>query len=272
VPAGKKIEHQGIKVELVGQVGMFSAETLLNLIELEYLSDKSLHPFTSLTRELEIAGTLTEDKTFDYEFAKMEKEFDTYDGAHARLRYFVRVKIIRGYGGTVTKEMDFKVENYNDPPTENNPIKMEVGIEDCLHIEFNYAKEKYWMDDVILGTIDFRLVRIKIKYMELQLIRRETTGAGKDVLVDNDVCAKFEIMDGAPVRGESGFSSLLDSVGELVPIRLYLSPIKLHPSLTNVHNKFSVKHMLNLVLVDEEERRYFKQHEIQIMRKNPETA
>jgi len=246
VPAGKKIEHQGIKVELVGQV--------------EYLSDKSLHPFTSLTRELEIAGTLTEDKTFDYEFAKMEKEFDTYDGAHARLRYFVRVKIIRGYGGTVTKEMDFKVENYNDPPTENNPIKMEVGIEDCLHIEFNYAKEKYWMDDVILGTIDFRLVRIKIKYMELQLIRRETTGAGKDVLVDNDVCAKFEIMDGAPVRGE------------LVPIRLYLSPIKLHPSLTNVHNKFSVKHMLNLVLVDEEERRYFKQHEIQIMRKNPETA
>lgn len=28
-------------------------------------------------------------------------------------------------------------------PEINNSIKMEVGIEDCLHIEFEYAKSKY---------------------------------------------------------------------------------------------------------------------------------
>jgi len=28
------------------------------------------------------------------------------------------------------------------PPDINNVIKMEVGIEDCLHIEFEYNKSK----------------------------------------------------------------------------------------------------------------------------------
>lgn len=65
-------------------------------------------------------------------------------------------------------------------PTDiNNSIKMEVGIEDCLHIEFEYNKSKYHLKDVIVGKIYFLLVRIKIKTMELAIIRRETTGAGR---------------------------------------------------------------------------------------------
>lgn len=56
---------------------------------------------------------------------------------------------------------------------------MEVGIEDCLHIEFEYNKSKYHLKDVIVGKIYFLLVRIKIKTMELAIIRRETTGAGR---------------------------------------------------------------------------------------------
>ncbi len=41
--------------------------------------------------------------------------------------------------------------------------------------------------------------------------------------------------------------------------RLFLSPYDLTPTYKLVHNKFSVKYYLNLVLVDEEDRRYFKQ-------------
>lgn len=41
--------------------------------------------------------------------------------------------------------------------------------------------------------------------------------------------------------------------------RLYLSPYDLSPSYKDVHNKYSVRYFLNLVLVDEEDRRYFKQ-------------
>jgi len=37
--------------------------------------------------------------------------------------------------------------------------------------------------------------------------------------------------------------------------RLYISPYDLSPTYSEVHNKFSVRYFLNLVLVDEEDRR-----------------
>ena len=35
---------------------------------------------------------------------------------------------------------------------------MEVGIEDCLHIEFEYERGAYHMHDTVLGRIHFLLV------------------------------------------------------------------------------------------------------------------
>ena len=52
-----------------------------------------------------------------------------------------------------------------------------------------------------MGRIYFLLVRIKIKHMELSIIRRETTGAPPNQYNESETITKFEIMDGAPVRG-----------------------------------------------------------------------
>ncbi|KAF5835363.1 vacuolar protein sorting-associated protein 26-domain-containing protein [Dunaliella salina] len=90
--------------------------------------------------------------------------------------------------------------------------QMEVGIEDCLHIEFEYDRARYHLQDVVVGKIYFLLV--------------------------------------SP---------------------LYLSPYDLSPTYKDVHNKYSVRYFLNLVLVDEEDRRYFKQQEITLYRKRPPT-
>jgi vacuolar protein sorting-associated protein 26 len=117
---------------------------------------------------------------------------------------------------------------------------MEVGIEDCLHIEFEYNRSKYHLKDVVIGKIYFLLVRLKIKHMEIEIRKRESTGSGSDLYNESETITKFEIMDGAPVRGES------------VPVRLFLSGFDLTPTYRNVNNKFSVKYYLNLVLVDEE--------------------
>ena len=38
-------------------------------------------------------------------------------------------------------------------------LQMEVGIEDCLHIEFEYDKSKYHLKDTVVGKIYFLLVR-----------------------------------------------------------------------------------------------------------------
>lgn len=106
-----------------------------------------------------------------------------------------------------------------------------------------------------MGKIYFLLVRIKIKHMEIAIIKKETTGIGQNTYNDNENIAKYEIMDGAPVRGES------------IPIRLFLAGYDLTPTMKDINKKFSVRYYLNLVLVDEEERRYFKQQEIILWRK-----
>ena len=55
------------------------------------------------------------------------------------------------------------------------------------------------------------------------------------------------------------FPRLHSVPGESIPIRLFLSGYDLTPTMRDINKKFSVRYYLNLVLVDEEERRYFKQ-------------
>lgn len=171
-----------------------------------------------------------------------------------RLRYFLRVTIVRRLTDIV-KELDIAVHTLSSYPEMNSSIKMEVGIEDCLHIEFEYNKSKYHLKDVIVGKIYFLLVRIKIKHMEIAIIKKETTGSGPGMSNENENIAKYEIMDGAPVRGES------------IPIRVFLAGYDLTPTMRDINKKFSVRYYLNLVLMDTEDRRYFKQQEITLWRK-----
>ncbi|KAF8009427.1 hypothetical protein BT93_J0422 [Corymbia citriodora subsp. variegata] len=223
---GKKVEHIGVKIELLGQI----------------------------VRELDVPGELYERKTYPFEFSTVEMPYESYNGVNVRLRYILKATISRNIVGNIVESQDFVVRNYTPLPAINNSIKMEVGIEDCLHIEFEYNKSKYHLKDVIIGKIYFLLVRIKIKNMELEIRRRESTGSGHNTYVETETLAKFELMDGTPVRGES------------IPIRLFLSPYELTPTYRNINNKFSVKYYLNLVLVDEEDRRYFKQQEMTVYR------
>ncbi|XP_063957273.1 vacuolar protein sorting-associated protein 26B-like [Lytechinus pictus] len=238
---GKKLEHQGIRIEFVGQIEL-------------YYDRGNHHEFTSLVKELARPGELTQSTSYPFEFLNVEKPYESYTGANVRLRYFLRVTITKRLTDTV-REMDLVVHTLSHYPEVNSSIKMEVGIEDCLHIEFEYNKSKYHLKDVIVGKIYFLLVRIKIKHMELAIIKRETTGSGPNTFNENETIAKYEIMDGAPVRGES------------IPIRLFLSGYELTPTMRDVNKKFSVRYYLNLVLVDEEERRYFKQQEVTLWRK-----
>ncbi|CAK8565238.1 unnamed protein product [Lathyrus sativus] len=209
----KKVEHNGVKIELLGQIEL-------------YIDRGNFYDFTSLVRELDVPGNLYERKIYPFEFSTVEMPQESYNGINVRLRYILKVTISRNFVNNIVEHVDFVVRNYIPAPSINNSIKMEVGIEDCLHIEFEYSKIK----------------------------RRESTGSGTNMYVETETLAKFELMDGVPVRGES------------IPIRLFLSPYELTPTYDNINNKFSVKYFLNLVFVDEEDRRYFKQQEITIYR------
>ena len=108
-----KVEHQGIKIELIGQV--------------ELAADKGQpYEFTSLVRELEGLGDIVENKSYTFEFANVDKSYETYHGNNVRLRYFLRVKVARQVWA-LSKTLDFQVQNLGSEPSDNASIKMEVS-------------------------------------------------------------------------------------------------------------------------------------------------
>ncbi|KAK2406302.1 vacuolar protein sorting-associated protein 26A [Trifolium repens] len=157
---GNKIDHNGIKVELLGQIEMYfdrgNDMTLLPSV-IEYsvpsmfytaavsfsfnaeLLTAENYIFILLSfavRELDVPGNIYERKTYPFEFPTVEMPYETYNGVNVRLRYVLKVTINCGYAGSIVEYQDFAVRNYSPLPPINNSIKMEVGIEDCLHIEF----------------------------------------------------------------------------------------------------------------------------------------
>lgn len=268
---GKKVEHLGVKVQLLGSIdtnidGIISSD------------------FLSLATELSAPAQLTHPESYPFEFKNVEKQYESYRGKNARLRYYIKVTVLRKSSSEITREKELWVFHYVSPPAsstsnttavnakpieatpsnnntvsvtpskEAHSVKMDVGIEDCLHIEFEYSKSRFSLKDVIIGRIYFLLVRLKIKHMELSLIRRETVGAPPNQITDSETVVRFEIMDGAPIKGET------------IPIRLFLNGFNLTPTYRDVNKKFSTRTYLSLVLIDEDARRYFKQSEIILYR------
>lgn len=276
MPHGKKFDHLGIQVKFFGRIDM----------EAGAHEGRPHYDFISLSKELLPPGSLFDTRTIPFNFRGVEKIHESYHGRNVSVKYFVRVEVQRQWLPPITQEHEVLVQIPGVEPSINEPIKMEVGIEDCLHIEFEYEKRCYHLHDVICGKINFLLVRIKIKHMELAVIRRETSGEGvalsaamstagggggagggpttgaksdmTNIVTETQTLLKYEIMDGAPVKGE------------LIPVRLYLRgiPADMTPTYHAENNRFAVRYFLNLVLVDEEDRRYFKQQEIILWRKD----
>jgi len=275
MPHGKKLDHMGIQVKFFGRIDM----------EAGAHEGRPNYDFISLSKELVPPGALFDTRTIPFNFRGVEKIHESYHGRNVSVKYFVLVSVQRQWLPPITQEHEVIVQLPGIEPSINEPIKMEVGIEDCLHIEFEYEKRCYHLHDVICGKINFLLVRIKIKHMELAVIRRETSGEGvaisaamatagggggagggpttggksdrNNIVTETQTLLKYEIMDGAPVKGE------------LIPVRLYLRgiPADMTPTYHAENNRFAVRYFLNLVLVDEEDRRYFKQQEIILWRK-----
>ena len=208
---GKRLEHTGIKLQFIGTIGAWpERERRLALSRLrrgrdrltvrgalrcapEMFSDRgNHHEFLSLGQELAAPGDLQHPQTFDFNFKNVEKPYESYNGINVRLRYFLRVTVSRRMADVI-REKDIWVYSYRVPPESNSSIKMDVGIEDCLHIEFEYSKSKYHLKDVIVGRIYFLLVRLKIKHMELSIIRRETTGVAPNQYNESETLVRFEV-------------------------------------------------------------------------------
>jgi len=85
---GKKLEHTGIKVNLIGSIGklLFAMVCVADCLEMYY--DRGSHyEFLSLLQELAAPGEMRNNQSFDFEFKNVEKAYESYHGINVKLRY-----------------------------------------------------------------------------------------------------------------------------------------------------------------------------------------
>lgn len=297
VKEGKRVEHLGIKVAVIGSIDMVkshgggSGSGSSGKRLSPSVSDAKKMPveqFICLSYDLCPPGELQHAQSFPFMFKDLSKRYESYRGKNVDVSYYVKVTVARKTTD-ISKAKKFWVYLYHDvskPPAailgngtqpseettgtdaveqdkngklqsgllrkEPKPVKLDIGIENCLHIEFEFSKSQYSLKEVIVGRIYFLLSRLKIKHMELSLITRESSGLQPSNYLVDSTAIRYEIMDGSPVKGET------------IPIRLFLGGYDLSPDVTSSY--FNVKNYLSLVIVDEDGRRYFKQSEIVLFR------
>jgi vacuolar protein sorting-associated protein 26 len=184
VASGKRVEHAGVRLELKGVV--------------EAATEKAPYEFLSLVQEVSGAGALTGLQSLPFTFPAVDFPVESYGGAKARVRYVLRAIVATrgggfgGGGGEQRREAEFTVRTPHasapalggsggvdaaalaaDPDA---PILLEVGIEDCLHIEFQYSRMRYHLADTVTGHIDFKQLGIKLRKMEVAVVRKENVG------------------------------------------------------------------------------------------------
>jgi vacuolar protein sorting-associated protein 26 len=194
VAGGKRLEHAGLKLELKGV--------------LDVASEKAPHEFAAQVLELSGPGALAGVTSVPFTFARAAAPVESYVGANARVAYLLRAVVTtRGTfaaAGALSREVELVARNASaaPPPPEgvgggagvggaavaagadpDSPVKLEVGIEDCLHIEFEYSRTRYHLGDVVTGRIEFMELGIKLKRMEVAVVRKETTGLGASRLI-----------------------------------------------------------------------------------------
>ncbi|CCC67471.1 hypothetical protein NCAS_0A09130 [Naumovozyma castellii] len=317
VKEGKRVDHLGVKIAVVGSIDMVKThggsngsvtgnKISPNASALDSRK-KTVDQFLCMSYDLCPAEELQHTQSFTFNFKDVNKRYEAYRGKNVDVSYYVKVTVLRK-STDISKTKRFWVYLYKDlipqqPPTtvqkapskvqsieepveeeasnsngtdasdvndngessiaapppsnsannnESHPVKLDIGIENCLHIEFEFSKARYTLKDVIVGRIYFLLTRLKIKHMELSLITRESSGLQPSNYLIDSTAIRYGIMDGSPVKGES------------IPIRLFLGGYDLIPNMSC--NYFNVKNYLSLVIIDEAGRRYFKQSEIILYR------
>jgi hypothetical protein len=84
----------------------------------------------------------------------------------------------RLFGSKFIVDKSFIVNNTTKEPQLNANVKLEMGIDNLIHLEYELFRTKYHLDDSIVGRILFLKVGMRVKTIELHLAKKETVGHG----------------------------------------------------------------------------------------------
>ena len=190
----------------------------------------------------------------NFHFRNVKLPYESYKGDYAIVKYFVKIIIIATYKNA-EYEKEFAVVNPNDNSILQNkdePIRMQVGMKQKISLSIYFQHKNYNCRGTLKGFIIFNYLNIPLKFMEVQIVRREVIFGEKKC--EPAYVARYELIDGIPLKNER------------IPIRFFLKSYNLTPTYNNVGNIFYVRYFLNLVIADEEDNRFFKQKEICLFR------
>eukprot|EP00483_Globobulimina_turgida_P001441 UN01443 len=203
------------------------------------------------------SGILTQNTEFDWRFAHPSLKLDSHYGSLFKCRYFIRAIINRPkiFQANIKLDHDFMVMNVVKLNTKKT-IAMQVGVDDCLHIKFEYDNVNISTNGCLKGHVKVLSNSLKITTMQIQLVRRGTINTAdrhRPQVINTSVLGKFEVMDGLPGDGEE------------IPVRMFLQRFK-GVTNTQITDHFSVRFYANLGLIDKDGRRYFKTCELILFR------
>jgi vacuolar protein sorting-associated protein 26 len=239
-PQGKTIKHQGIILSIYGDFQGKDGDKWSRFYErVQYLAP---------------AGDLITPFSSDFLFDRLQFPTASYYGQYVEAVFGVEVKVVRRLKD-FQQSSPFIVFFFEARPMEQ-PIHNEIGMTGVLHIEFIFSHGSYDCRDVVIGAAYMLLVKLRVVYMQVSLYCVENYQRGAQ-LVKRNIVKSIEIMDGAPVRGES------------IPIRFYLGECDIWPWTDFPDSSLKVEWYLRAQLIDENGKKYYKKLRAQIVRKPP---
>ena len=243
-PPGKSVSHQGIALYLIGEFRKPDGETISR--------------FFTKKQELVPAGDLRTPIKADYTFDSITFPTSSYHGTAINIVYSIQIVVIHRIFDFKTEE-PFTVILFQNPPTAIQSIHNEVGIRNVLHIEFVFPKSVIDCQEPLVGSVYFILIKLRIIHMAITLYRNETFTSDDIFIKQKTELKTFEIMDGAPCRGDH------------IPIRFFISEANIWPFVPFKGCQLRVEHYARAVLTDENGKHYYKRLKVDFARFSPLT-
>lgn len=175
----------------------------------------------------------------------------TYHGELFSVKHMLQFVVKKSFGSVEYSE-EIKAFSYAPCVSKLQPLCVRVAVTENVRIDLVINRRKFELRDVILGGAHFLLVALKITKFEVSLVAQEVMEvSGKPVKHKNTINT-WGVTDGAPVKGE------------IIPFRLYLSPLNLTPSVVDQTKGFSVSHFLYFTIFTTSGQKYYKSLQIKL--------
>ena len=221
----------------------------LTIIEDEKLRIKKIATHADL--EIAKSGQLNPDFEYLIPHLTIPLDIQTYHGELFSIKHILQFNVKKTFKSFDYTE-EIKAFQYTPCVDKLQPLCVRVAVSENVRIDLLIGRRKFELRDVILGGAHFLLVALKITKFEVSLVAQELIEDKGKSEKHKNVIHTWGITDGAPIKGE------------IIPFRLYLSPLNLTPSFVDQQKGYSVSHFLHFTIFTTSGQKYFKSLQIKL--------